>query len=475
MAGFSEIGISVEKRFEEKLKNDSKIKTILAKIDEGKADMNDMSEYSRRLGHLARQSIYGVYKEELNDRPKWSDVQYIVENILRQNYDNINELEARVQKSLDSKAGIGLKPLQGDFPAERVSTVIGAASNAENAEQAIRRMCSPTENITASFHADYVKKNTEFRSKAGLSCYIERTTDGKCCDWCSKLAGRYRYPDEVPKDVYRRHDNCTCDVSYVSEKGRRNVHTQQLNWSKEKNLEYLKQLDAEKKAKRAEYKANGKNLQKVRFKPSESAARRERIEYAASVPKPMKLTKAEAIAKESEILAQRRLTYDRKRGIINTRDIASRNLPNGLRTAPNHILTDDEILSLKKDIEAIGADLKIFKFNSGRRTGYDDVLDEIRVKGDILPDLNSNHPRDRMSSRAALAHEYYGHRANRGTKLPNGAWNDEFRASYMAAKNCPNLSDEERRDLILDALERAKEKGITIRNNDFIRRTLYGY
>ncbi len=135
------------------------------------------------------------------------------------------------------------------------------------------------ENITGSFQTDYIKKNAEFRNKAGLICYIERKDGHNCCDWCSKLAGRYRYPDEVPKDVYRRHDNCTCDVSYVSEKGRQNVHTQQLNWSKEKNLEYLKQLDAEKKAKRAEYKANGKTLQKVRFKPSDSAARRERIEH----------------------------------------------------------------------------------------------------------------------------------------------------------------------------------------------------
>ncbi len=161
--------------------------------------------------------------------------------------------------------------------------------------------------------------------------------------------------------------------------------------------------------------------------------------------------------------------------IIESRNITSRNLPNGLRTAPSHILTDDEISALKKDIESIGADLNVFKFNVGRRTGYDDVLDEIRVKGDILPDLSSKHPRDRMSARAALAHEYYGHRANRGTDVPKGAWNDEFRASYMAAKNCPNLSDEERQDLVLDALERAKERGVTIKNNDFIRRTLYGY
>ena len=79
-----------------------------------------------------------------------------------------------------------------------------------------------------------------------------------------------------------------------------------------------------------------------------------------------------------------------------------------------------------------------------------------------------------MSSRAVLAHEYYGHRAYRGTKLKPGAWNDEFRASYMAAKNTPNLSDEDRRYLILDALERAKESGITIKYNEFIRGILYG-
>ena len=66
-------------------------------------------------------------------------------------------------------------------------------------------------------------------------------------------------------------------MSYVSEKGRQNVHSKR--WANEQ-------------------------------------AKAQRIAYAASLPKPMKLTKAEAQAKQSEILAQRRLTYDRKRGII---------------------------------------------------------------------------------------------------------------------------------------------------------------
>ncbi|MMZ66548.1 hypothetical protein D1872_290540 [compost metagenome] len=80
-----------------------------------------------------------------------------------------------------------------------------------------------------------------------------------------------------------------------------------------------------------------------------------------------------------------------------------------------------------------------------------------------------------MSERAVLAHEYYGHRAYSGTRLPPGSWNDEFRASYMAAKNTPNLTDEDRIYLMLDAIERAKEAGVTIKYNDFMRRILYGF
>ena len=168
------------------------------------------------------------------------------------------------------------------------------------------------------------------------------------------------------------------------------------------------------------------------------------------------------------------LTNNANRGIISNGSMASRNMANGMRKSAIHVLTDTEIESLKEDIKAIQADETIFRFNKGDITSYKDEYDIIFVRGDVLPEPNSLHPRDLMSSRAVLAHEYYGHRVYRNTRLEEGSWNDEFRASYMAAKNAPNLSDEDRRYLILDALERAKEKGISIRHNDFIREVLYG-
>ena len=39
----------------------------------------------------------------------------------------------------------------------------------------------------------------------------------------------------------------------------------------------------------------------------------------------------------------------------------------------------------------------------------------------------------------------------------------------------PNLTDEDRMYLMLDALERAKQAGVNIRITDVIRRILYGY
>lgn len=273
----------IKAAFDAKCARDSTLTHIKRKIENGTAAMEDTSVYARRLGELLRKSIESTTKpDDLPDGKMYFNIaQSILEPLLRGNYDDVNAICAEVQSALDAKKGIGLKPQKADFPAERVRVAIGGAAVKETAEHAIQVLGRTAENITGSFQTDYVKKNAEFRSKAGLSCYIERKDGFRCCNWCAGLAGRYRYPDEVPKDVYRRHDNCTCDVSYVSEKGRQNVHSKQ--WTNEQ-------------------------------------AKAQRIEYAAGLPKPMKLTRAEAQAKQSEILAQRRLTYDAKRGIIQERE-----------------------------------------------------------------------------------------------------------------------------------------------------------
>lgn len=82
-------------------------------------------------------------------------------------------------------------------------------------------------NISNSIIDNYIQNNVKFRSESGMSAKIIRTSSGNCCKWCNSIAGKYSYPD-VPKDVYRRHDNCDCTVEYITGKTRTNVHTKEI-------------------------------------------------------------------------------------------------------------------------------------------------------------------------------------------------------------------------------------------------------
>lgn len=81
-------------------------------------------------------------------------------------------------------------------------------------------------NISQSTVDKYIEENVKFRAEAGLNAKIIRSTNGKCCKWCTSLAGVYKYP--APKEVYQRHDNCDCKVTYVTEKGAKDVHTKKI-------------------------------------------------------------------------------------------------------------------------------------------------------------------------------------------------------------------------------------------------------
>ena len=151
--------------------------------------------------------------------------------------------------------------------------------------------------------------------------------------------------------------------------------------------------------------------------------------------------------------------------------------PIGERTPPQTELGVADIERIKTETAEVGGDPSVLRFNEGRNTGYIDSRDVINVRGDVLPLEGENHPRSSMSSRAVMAHEF-GHRRFSGTPLEPGAWNDEFRASYVAATKAPNLSAVERRDLILDAMSRAQEARpfpVPIRPNPLMRYLTTGY
>lgn len=188
---------------------------------------------------------------------------------------------------------------------------------------------------------------------------------------------------------------------------------------------------------------------------------------------------SDAITKQDDIADTMRRSYNRDyrelMGQPNRGIMGQRGMSNGQRKSPWYKLNDEDIKTVKSIASDINIPLDVLRFNTGYQTGFSDFDEIINIKGDVFPDLNSTNLRDRLSIKCVLAHEYYGHYKNHPSNFKVGDWRDEFKASYRAAIDTPNLTDDERRMLMLDAYDRAKEAGVTVTYNKTARRLIYGY
>ena len=246
--------------FSSEYKSNSDIKSILEKVSKGTANLIDVEKYSRTLGNILSQSLKKfVTPDSLPDERLYYNIaQTVLEPMLKDNYEFVNDLASQVQKSIDSKAKIQLTPQKAIYPIERINQVINAVSDVKAEWETIqRRLDSPVCTVTESFYDDYVKENAKFKNDSGLNCYITRTASANCCKWCSSLAGRYAYSD-APPDIYRRHDNCTCTVTFENGKTRQDVWSKKTWQVKETSKENYKPVKLSRKQAKA---LEQKNLQ----------------------------------------------------------------------------------------------------------------------------------------------------------------------------------------------------------------------
>ena len=256
----------IKAEFEGRVSANGYIKAVTKRIAEGTATMNDVSLYAKALGSEVRLAIaYNISPEVLPEGQMFYNIaQKILDPLLHDNHAMVNDIAAQVQKKLDERRDIRIKPQKAEFPEDRLGSVLSAASEQGLDEATMkRRMSAPAETMTQSFADDYMKENAKFRTRAGFKEYIVRKEDGKCCEWCSKLAGRYLYPESTPHDVFRRHDNCGCSVTYEDGEMRQDA------WSKR-----TWQASPEELAERRELE---EKLKPVRFSPEEAAAKEREV------------------------------------------------------------------------------------------------------------------------------------------------------------------------------------------------------
>lgn len=216
----------LRKLIQQKMSTSPSLRSLMKRIRSGKATFRDTAEYSRIYSDLLGKCLSDNVLS-LDDR------EAAAFDMLRDSYDHTNSVLSQVQTGIDKKNGINIRPRAAAFPLERVTQFSHSLVDPTVEDSVIqRRARNGTANISMSYHDNYMETNAEFRSNAGLKCYIDRQTDGKCCKWCTAIAGRYVYGEE-PHDVYRRHDNCGCSVIYENGRQRQDVWSKRT-WEKPK-------------------------------------------------------------------------------------------------------------------------------------------------------------------------------------------------------------------------------------------------
>ncbi len=215
MTEYEQLSAAIESR----IAFDPHLRALRKKIAQGTATLSESAKYSRLCAQIMGQKL----SEEVLGL---SDREGVCTQLLLDRYSDVNQVCEQVMRSIDEIAGIAMNPRHAAFPAERVQQLAHSLVDLNSDDEIIqRRASSSAANVANSFHDDFVEENAAFRSDAGYECYITRVVGSASCPWCSGMAGRYKY-EEIPEDMFKRHDNCTCTVTFEQGSFRQDV------WSK---------------------------------------------------------------------------------------------------------------------------------------------------------------------------------------------------------------------------------------------------
>lgn len=217
----------VQQTFSENFRKNKKISEIYKKIRSGSGTFRDAQEFARETGKALSDAYSSViHGEDLpNGKMYYNIAQKVLQPTLSENFALATKVAGMVQESLNEQAGIGMKAVQPDLNQNRIDGILNRVSSEDNFDDVKWILGAPVETFTQSAIDDEIRVNAEFQNKAGMRPKIVRTMVGNCCRWCKALAGTYYYPD-VPKDVFRRHNNCNCIVEYFPGDGKvQNAHS----------------------------------------------------------------------------------------------------------------------------------------------------------------------------------------------------------------------------------------------------------
>ena len=251
----SELGQEISKNvfdsFIEKISNDKKIKVLGNKIKNA-TDYEIANEYAVRVGELASQAL----QEETKGLAFISQevAKEVLDPVLTADYEIVKEVGKQVQQNMNVANGLGIEALTPDLDTSRIQGLVDKVSSYATAEEGNWVLGEPIINYTQAVIDQTIHKNANANAKIGLRPTIVRKTEASGtkyrkirrgnktysysyqvpCEWCISVAGTYDYGDvsDTGNDVFRRHEQCRCTVTYIQGTKRQDVWNKAV-WTKD--------------------------------------------------------------------------------------------------------------------------------------------------------------------------------------------------------------------------------------------------
>lgn len=236
--------------FDDGIKTSPEFKWALNIMESKSADYKTAHEFSKEVGRILSESYkLNITSETLpNGKMYFNIADRVVRPTMEKAHEIVSDYATNVQTQLNYNVGLKIKGLQPEINDDKIYGIVDKLTTVEKYEDIAWVLDEPIKNFCQSIVENTIDTNVKHHHKLGLKPKIVRISSGKCCSWCDKLAGTYKYPD-VPKDVYRRHLRCDCIVDYHPGDGTKtNVHTKKsTNVEKNSKIEKRKLLSTKPK------------------------------------------------------------------------------------------------------------------------------------------------------------------------------------------------------------------------------------
>ena len=265
-----------EASFTRRLKTDSKLKRIARKARDS-TSYEVANEYAVRVGELLSESL----------TENVGGLAYISEEVAREvltpaltaDHELVKEVSVQIQKNMNEANGYGIEALAPDLDTNRIEGLIAKVASYDTTGEALWVLGEPVINYSQAVTDQTIRKNAEANARMGIEAKIVRKAEsagtrtirrGKRtytyavpCKWCRSLEGTYDYSEvkNTGNDVYRRHENCRCEITYVQGKKRQDVWSK-VEWTEDdasRRSELINQREEEKRQeaqRRAEERAS---------------------------------------------------------------------------------------------------------------------------------------------------------------------------------------------------------------------------